>query len=178
MHMDYKYYERKINDIIMKCPIEAGVEILVYNVIDETIDFNKMSLVDINSLWKDKDERLTTEGGISDIAVLPVGFEYQNEATGEAYGFVEVKAVNKELCETEQISGQKAKCPHFIYTNGLIWKYYLNQNLKWQIPLATIKNKECKWIKNAQLVSIDSEMFNELIKALKNINWADNTKNS
>jgi hypothetical protein len=176
--MDYKCYERKINDIIMKCPIEAGVEILVYNVIDETIDFNKMSLVDINRLWKDRDERLTTEGGIPDIAVLPVGFEYQKEATGEAYGFVEVKAVNKELCETERILVQKAKCPHFIYTNGLIWKYYLNQILKWQISLATIKKKECKWIKNAQLVSIDSKKFNELIEALKNINWADNTKNS
>lgn len=175
--MDYKYYERKINDVIIKCPIEVGVEILVYNVIDETIDFNKMSLVDINSLWKDKDERLTTEGGISDIAVLPIGFEYQNKSTGEAYGFIEVKAVNKELCETEQISGQKAKCPHFIYTNGLVWKYYLNQNLRWEIPMAKIENKECKWLNDAQTVSIDSDMFNKLISNLKEINWTDNTEN-
>ena len=36
--MDYKYYERKINDIIMKCPIEAGVEILVYNVLDNIVE--------------------------------------------------------------------------------------------------------------------------------------------
>lgn len=174
--MDYKYYERKINDVIMKCPIEAGVEILVYNVIDETIDFTKMSLVDINSLWKGKDERLTTEGGISDIAVLPIGFEYQNKSTGEAYGFVEVKAVNKELCETEQISGQRAKCPHFIYTNGLVWKYYLNQNLKWEISIARIENKTYKWLNDAQRVSIDSDKFKELIDNLKEINWIDNSE--
>ena len=89
--MDYKYYERKINDVIMKCPIEAGVEILVYNVIDETIDFTKMSLVDINSLWKGKDERLTTEGGISDIAVLPIGFSKDMLLVTDPNKFVSVQ---------------------------------------------------------------------------------------
>lgn len=58
--MDYKYYERKINDVILKCPIEAGVGILVYNVLDSILDSEKFSLVDINRLWKDRDERLTT----------------------------------------------------------------------------------------------------------------------
>lgn len=58
--MDYKYYERKINDVILKCPIEAGVEILVYNVLDSILDSEKFLLVDINRLWKDRDERLTT----------------------------------------------------------------------------------------------------------------------
>ncbi len=45
--MDIQTYERKINDIIMKCPIEAGVEILVYNLLDEFIDSGELSLVDI-----------------------------------------------------------------------------------------------------------------------------------
>ena len=36
--MDYKYYEHKINDVIIKCPIEAGVEILVYNVLDDIVN--------------------------------------------------------------------------------------------------------------------------------------------
>jgi len=58
--MDYKYYERKINDVIMKCPIESGVEILVYNVLDDIVESKGLSLVDINRLWKNRDTRLTT----------------------------------------------------------------------------------------------------------------------
>ena len=43
--MDYKYYKRKINDVIMKSPIEAGVEILVYNLLDESIDMNEYNRI-------------------------------------------------------------------------------------------------------------------------------------
>lgn len=35
--MDYLFYQKKINDVIIKCPIEAGIEILVYNLLDECI---------------------------------------------------------------------------------------------------------------------------------------------
>lgn len=174
--MDYKRYEHKLNDVIKKCPIEAGIEILVYNVLDEIIDFTKMSLVDINRLRKGRDERLTTGGGVADIAVLPIDFEYQNRNTGDAYGFIEVKAVNKELLETEQILGQKAKSPHYIYTNGLVWKYYFNKIERWEIPLATVDNKECKWINDSRKVSIDCEKFSLLINELKSITWKNNAK--
>lgn len=45
--MDYLYYQRKINDVIFKCPIEAGIEILVYNLLDESVDIKQYSVVDI-----------------------------------------------------------------------------------------------------------------------------------
>ena len=48
--MDKNYYERKINDVVHKCPIEAGVEILVYNFLDSSIDARSLSLVDVNRL--------------------------------------------------------------------------------------------------------------------------------
>ena len=91
--MDCKYYERKINDVIMKCPIEIGVEILIYNV------------------------------------------------------------------------------------NGLVWKYYLNQNLKWEISISRIENKACEWHDVDKPVYIDSDKFKKLIDNLKEINWTDNTEN-
>lgn len=169
--MDYKYYERKINDVIMKCPIEAGVEILVYNVLDSILDAKKVSLVDINRLWKNKDNRLTTEGGISDIAILPTDFVYKKPDTGVAYGFIEVKATNKELLDTEQILGQKARCPHYIYTNGLVWKYFLNGTEKWEIKLAMTGNEERKCVKGSEEVSINNDKFNELIQKLSKIVW-------
>ena len=41
--MKYDFYEKKINDVIIKCPIEAGVEILVYNFLDEIIEESSYS---------------------------------------------------------------------------------------------------------------------------------------
>ena len=74
--MEYWLYQRKINDVITKCPIETGIEILVYNLIDEYIDINDYALVDINRIWKNQDSRLSTEGGIPDIAVLSPNFYF------------------------------------------------------------------------------------------------------
>jgi hypothetical protein len=70
MKMDYLYYQRKLNDVVIKCPIEAGIEILVYNLLDGNIDMKQYSLVDINRIWKNQDSRLSTESGISDIAIF------------------------------------------------------------------------------------------------------------
>lgn len=48
--MTSEYYERKINDVITKCPIEAGVEILADNLLDAVIDPKECSLIDVNRL--------------------------------------------------------------------------------------------------------------------------------
>ena len=103
--MNSLYYQKKINDVIMKCPIEAGIEILVYNLLDECIDMDEYALVDINRIWKNQDSRLVTDAGISDIAILSTDFVFKNENTGSAYGFVEVKAAGISLIDTVQASG-------------------------------------------------------------------------
>ena len=46
--MDHLYYQKKINDVIVKCPIEAGIEILVYNLLDECISRDDFALVDLS----------------------------------------------------------------------------------------------------------------------------------
>lgn len=168
--MDYKYYENKINDIIIKCPIEAGVEILVYNVLDNIIERKGLALVDINRLWKDRDERLTTDGGVSDIAVLSKDFRYRTNE-GQVYGFIEVKATNNSLYETPQIEGQKSKYSHYIYTNGLVWKYYKDGKLTWEVVLAHFKNEECREMNEFQLISINETSFTILMDKLNDIKW-------
>lgn len=167
--MNYKYYERKINDVIMKCPIESGVEILVYNVLDNIVETKGLSLVDINSLWKDRDKRLTTDAGVPDLAVLSNDFEYGTDI-GQAYGFIEVKAVNRSLNETEQIVLQRSATNHYVYTNGLVWKYYENRNTnpKWIISLV---KSELEVINSAIAVSIAENKFTELLEKLNHINW-------
>ncbi len=165
--MDYKYYERKLNDIIMKCPIEAGVEILVYNVLDNIVEPKGLSLVDINRLWKDRDPRLTTDAGVPDIAILSSDFQYKTDI-GQVLGFIEVKATNKSLSETEQIEGQKSGTKHYIYTNGLVWKYYKNNKFEWEIPLDELKRN---LIIKAQTISISENTFKDLLARLNNIIW-------
>lgn len=168
--MKYDYYEKKINDVIIKCPIESGIEILVYNLLDEIIDSSILSLVDINRLWKNRDDRLTTEGGIPDIAILSENFEYKTNI-GNVYGFIEVKATNRVLHETGQIKGQKHTVAHYLYTNGLVWKYYKEGEAKWEIILASYKNHECLVMSNVGRISINPDKFEELITELNNINW-------
>jgi hypothetical protein len=165
--MDYKYYERKLNDIIMKCPIEAGVEILVYNVLDNIVEPKGLSLVDINRLWKDRDPRLTTDAGVPDIAILSSDFQYKTDI-GQVLGFIEVKATNKSLSETEQIEGQKSGTKHYIYTNGLVWKYYKNNKFEWEIPLDELKRN---LIIKAQTISVSENTFKDLLARLNNIIW-------
>lgn len=169
--MNYDYYERKINDVITKCPIEAGVEILIYNLLDSVMDFSKVALVDINRLWKDRDTRLTTDSGIPDIAVLSTDFEYRNEDNGDSYGFIEVKATNQALDMTEQVKGQMKKRSHYIYTNGLVWIYFKNEVKQWEKVLAFYENQECKEIHIPQKISIDSNEFDDLVKKLEQIEW-------
>lgn len=165
--MDYKYYERKLNDIIMKCPIEAGVEILVYNVLDNIVESKGLSLVDINRLWKDRDPRLTTGAGIPDIAILSSDFQYKTDI-GQVLGFIEVKATSKSLSETEQIEEQKSATNHYIYTNGLVWKYYKNNKFEWEIPLDELKRN---LIIKAQTISVSENTFKDLLARLNNIIW-------
>lgn len=165
--MDYKYYERKLNDIIMKCPIEAGVEILVYNVLDNIVEPKGLSLVDINRLWKDRDPRLTTDAGVPDIAILSSDFQYKTDI-GQVLGFIEVKATSKSLSETEQIEGQKSGTKHYIYTNGLVWKYYKNNKFEWEIPLDELKRN---LIIKAQTISVSENTFKDLLARLNNIIW-------
>lgn len=171
--MDYQYYERKINDVIMKCPIEAGIEILVYNVLDYILNSKEVSLIDINRLWKDRDARLTTDAGVSDIAILSKDFEYKSDI-GQVYGFVEVKATNSSLSETEQIQGQRAATNHYIYTNGLVWNYYENKEIepKWKIVLTKSKIES---INQPTTVLIDESKFYDLLKELDAIEWTEPT---
>ena len=168
--MKCDYYERKINDVITKCPIEAGVEILVYNLLDSMIDASKVAVVDINRLWKNKDNRLTTDSGIADIAVLSTDFVYGTD-NGTVYGLIEVKATNHSLVMTEQVLGQKKEVDHYIYTNGLVWMYFKSGKKEWEKVIAFYEKQECRTMRKSEKVSIVVDEYSDLTKKLGEINW-------
>lgn len=166
--MDYLYYQRKLNDVIVKCPIEAGIEILVYNLLDEVVNMDQYSLVDINRVQKNKDRRLSTIAGVPDIAILSPDFEFGKEHHGVVYGFVEVKAAGTSLRCTSQILGQMGKAPHYIYTNGIAWKYCYKRKKVWEKNFRTDKYSYAN-----SKIRIDRNKFEELKQALQNINWKE-----
>lgn len=166
--MDYLYYQRKINDVIVKCPIEAGIEILVYNLLDQIVNMERYSVVDINRVQKNKDSRLSTMTGVPDIAILSPDFEFKKEDHGIVYGFVEVKAAGISLRVTRQILGQMSKVPHYIFTNGIVWQYYYNQKLEWKKSFKTDRIS----YSNAK-ITIEQNKFEELKQALQNISWKE-----
>lgn len=137
----------------MKCPIEAGVEILVYNVLDSIFDSEDVSLVDINRIQKKSNPKLVTDGRVSDIAVFSTDFEYNNNV-GQIFDFIEVEATDKKL-SIKKIKEQIRTTKHFIYTNGLVWKYYRKgkTHAKWEISLDMSERESV----NAEIVSISEE---------------------
>lgn len=164
--MDYIYYQNKLNDVIIKSPIEIGVEILVYNILDNNIKFDLYSLIDISKLQKKSDKRLTTKAGVSDIAIVSPNFIFKKECSGKVYGFVEVKTVGKSLRETYQFIGQVEDARHFIYTNGIVWRYYYKSKLIWEINLSA-ENVPY----SLSEIQIDKEKFIKLNNEIKAINW-------
>ena len=165
--MKTEKYQRKINDVISKCPIEAGVEILVYNLLDECVDEEIFSVVDINRICKGKDSRLTTEAGIPDIAVVSKDFRVAETALGNVYGLVEVKAAGVSVRVTDQSSGEAKKAKHFIYTNGLVWKFYEDGDNKAVFNLIEGKKKP----HSKSPIVLDQVEFKNLQDYLLNIKW-------
>lgn len=124
------------------------------------------SLVDISRIQKNIDSRLSTDSGISDIAIISPDFVLKEENTGVVYGFVEVKSAGVSLRVTSQILGQMKKLTHFIHTNGIVWRYYCKQKMKWeknlckeQIPYSTAE------------ITIDKDIFEQLRKEIQIIQW-------
>ena len=165
MKLTPDYYETKINNCITKAPFESGIEILVFNLLDEIVDGKTLSVVDISSP-KNKDARFCTDGGIPDIAVVSNDFVFQDQKKGTVYGLIEVKAAGVSVRETGQIQGQRSKVSHHIATNGINWIYYHNGEQQWEINICT---KPIPY--SVALLQIEKKNFEELVQKLGGIKW-------
>lgn len=120
--MNFEYYCKKIDDIKLKAPIESGVEILVYMLLDEIIENHDLSLVVIDSMQRKN--RFWSEGGYSDLAVVTPNFRFVNNA-GECKGVIETKYISENLSNhMPQIIGQLRTFNNVLVTNGIDWRFY------------------------------------------------------
>lgn len=166
--MTREHYETKINDCITKAPFESGVEILVFNLLDEIVGHHGVSVIDINRCPKNADVRFCTEGGIPDIAVVSIDFVFQDQKKGRVYGLIEVKAAGISVRETGQIQGGRSNVPHYIATNGINWIYYHNGEQQWKINICTNTIPY-----SVALLHIDKKKFGELVQKLNDIAWRE-----
>lgn len=121
--MDILQYENKINDIISMSPIESGVQILVYMLLDDIVENKGYSLLVIDKLQQKC--RFNTITGISDLAIVTKDFKYHDSEKGKCLGCVEIKRIDVSMRDVpSQVVGQFCTYGKLIYTNGLVWKFF------------------------------------------------------
>ena len=170
------YYENQINKIISKAPIEAGVEILVYMLLDGIVSSKGLSLVDVSSMSKDRAKPFGVKSAVPDMAVVAADFNYSDlknkknrHYKSSVFGYVEVKAINKKAdsYNSEREAHIKA-INHVLCTNGLVWMYFdKKKEACWTIKL---DKEERNALKSGEF-TIDENRFAELLDRLNSIDW-------
>ena len=91
--MDYKKYEELLNRVMKKCPLESGVQTLVFMYLDELFENctkyepviidreTKSKIITINKIKQTIESCFNTKGGIPDIALVGKNFDYDESYT-------------------------------------------------------------------------------------------------
>ncbi|MEE1101303.1 MAG: hypothetical protein U0K86_07460 [Agathobacter sp.] len=131
--MNYKKYERILNNIVTMAPLECGIQALVFMLLDEIIynehgDAISILVADL----RDNNCIFGGTGGVLDLCIVNKDFKFVKEG-GENFiaqkqnrcGCVEVKAIGEDLSKhVVQLAGHIVEYGKVIYTDGLIWEYY------------------------------------------------------
>lgn len=186
--IDAESYEKIVNNIRYMAPLEIGVEVAVYMLMYGVIDHKKYCILDTNTMTKRNAVVFANEHGknkvenefsngvkkknevdkTADFAIVGKDFEYndgvvnKNNKSG-AYGLIEVKYFSIKNSDKEY-TVQRDYTNHFVWTNGLQWKYCNHKN----------ETVEFDLIKTKRVIGpykIQKDEFNRLITFLGDINW-------
>ena len=172
--INYKVYEEILNNIRCKAPVEIGVEVAVYMLLFGLLENTNHTVVDVNSMWRKKAKVYSInsdkEAGfeaVPDLVIVSNKFSFQKKNSKNlTYGFVEVKALSEQYSETKEIESHMKNTNHLIWTNGLEWHYF-NQNdqtQNWKVDLTSSIDKE-------GTIIINETKYAELLNELSNIGW-------
>ena len=166
-------YERILNNIRTKAPVEIGVEVAVYMIMFGLIEDTNYIVADVNSMWKSTanvysiSEDTKNFGAVPDLVIVRKDFNFGGNDKDDikgANGFIEVKSLATNYNETAEITSHKNNTHHFIWTNGIDWIYFHNLKEIWNIKLGENKSGS---------VLIDGLKFNELLYRLNSIDWSE-----
>lgn len=172
--MDYKKYERILNNIVHQAPLECGVQALVYMLLDEVIS-QQYTDGEIRVIVADLRNNASVfggKGGVPDLCIVDKEFIFVDKKVNaeemvvqkkHRRGCVEVKAVKNVLRKrVKQLAGHIIEYGNVLYTNGLIWEYYCPTDLQIQDIQTVLDGEKEKKI-------IDSKIVERLQVILQNI---------
>ncbi len=185
--MNYRKYEEMLNRVMKKCPLESGVQTLVFMYLDELFE-NCIGYEPVIIDRMKKDSVYGTCGGVSDIAIVRNDLDYDNSKKdkdtekSKIRFCVEVKEITEPIDKDKyriQFLGHLLTFGEGMITNGKKWEHYrfepsendkniLKPMIEKYITLKK-KNKEEKKEKNEQLKSLvekimDHHSVKELFK--------------
>jgi hypothetical protein len=170
-------YERILNNILTKAPVEIGVEVAVYMVLFGLLEGSDYIVADVNSMWRSKayvysdlDDK-DKFGAVPDLVILHKDFKFGSNNNGDIKGancFIEIKSLASKFKETDEIKSHRENMTNFIWTNGLEWFYFNSADLQkdWSIKIGVIE-------KSNGLIKIDGLKFNELLYRINSIDWSE-----
>lgn len=176
INIDSTYYERLINNVIMKAPIETGVEILAFMLLESFVSDQGCVLIDVSTYIQTtiNDHNLVhgKSNAVPDCVVVPKEYAYfncfdKNEA--QNLGYIEIKKPSNTIkIDTEQAKAHINATKHVLFTNGIVWHYIKNGKTKWVINL---DKNDRKRLKNKEII-VSEARYRELLRKLKRIEWS------
>lgn len=176
--VDSNEYERLINTVKSKAPVEIGIEVVVYMLLYGVMENSRYEVIDVNSMRKIQASiysKLPNKDKIDivpDLAIVDKEFNYNDEKSQEyACGFVEIKYLNvSNNIESEAVKTHKRSTNKLIWTNGLDWYYYdmMNDEKSWNVSIQSMGHLESK-----EHIYIDRLHFQELLVRLEEIEWGN-----
>ncbi len=130
--MNYRKYEELLNRVMKKCPLESGVQTLVFMYLDELFE-NCIGYEPVIIDRMKKDSVYGTCGGVSDIAIVRNDLDYDNSKKdkdtekSKIRFCVEVKEIKKSIDKDKfriQFLGHLLTFGEGIITNGKKWEHY------------------------------------------------------
>lgn len=144
--MNVREYEKMLNNVMRKSPIEHGVQTLVYMFLYEMFENINYDLVVVDTLRANT--KYLSYTGISDIAIVNDDFVFEevDDDKSKIMFCIEVKAINQNIAKhQEQLLGQLLTFGKAMITNGKEWIYYdiedyINNNTEDEIKEIWVKN--------------------------------------
>jgi len=130
--MNYRKYEEMLNRVMKKCPLESGVQTLVFMYLDELFE-NCIGYEPVIIDRMTKASVYGTCGGVSDIAIVRNDLDYDNSKEdkdtekSKIRFCVEVKEITESIDKDKyriQFLGHLLTFGEGIITNGKKWEQY------------------------------------------------------
>ncbi|MBQ9542813.1 hypothetical protein [Ruminococcus sp.] len=132
--MNYRKYEEMLNRVMKKCPLESGVQTLVFMYLDELFE-NCIGYEPVIIDRMTKASVYGTCGGVSDIAIVRNDLDYDNSKEdkdtekSKIRFCVEVKEITESIDKDKdkyhiQFLGHLLTFGEGIITNGKKWEHY------------------------------------------------------